>query len=345
MAYYRIVVRDQNLQEIGEFPIFRNLKFGKRLNNYGACEFQIPAKSVTETQLISLRKYSVWVYYILDGQQILKWAGEQAVDHAEFEANDNDWITLYSFTWMEQLKDRYTAQSVRYDQIDAGEIGWQLINGAFGITKGDIEPTQPRDRQYYTDQVLEKLIQLTNVQNGFDCEVTDFKVFNASAHIGVDRSEEIVLEYGRSFTRCKIDRNFSTPVNRGIVLGESIINPDSAETTLSRVDVDNAELQAEFQLRESVYSDVDISEENTLQEKAEALIEKFGLPIIQIDAELAKKISTIHTRFALGDLVRIVISHGNYQIDSKFRVYEWEITYNTDNTEDLRLVLGNFRNT
>ncbi|HPM40681.1 MAG TPA: hypothetical protein PK371_07295, partial [Bacteroidales bacterium] len=46
------------------------------------------------------------------------------------------------------------------------------------------------------------------------------------------------------------------------------------------------------------------------------------------------------TQFSLGDLIRLIIKKGCYNIDSDYRIFEWTINHEDDNTEKLSLILG-----
>jgi hypothetical protein len=158
MINYYIQVRDSDGNLVGEFDKFKNLVFGKRLNNYGSCSFDIPVDDPKASDLISLRKNTIWIYreivtdfaYLLtedgnfllleDGGKIildqsgpvrtLVWAGEQASISGELNEDGNNWATLYCYDWFEQLRARYTVFEEIYDQVDAGEIAWDLIDAS-----------------------------------------------------------------------------------------------------------------------------------------------------------------------------------------------------------------------
>ena len=90
------------------------------------------------------------------------------------------------------FNNRYTDAVVEYASTDAGEIAWDLIdnsqnqtNGDLGITKGIIETTQNRDRTYYNQNIMEAIVNLSNVIGGFDFEFTHNKVFNVYAVKGL----------------------------------------------------------------------------------------------------------------------------------------------------------------
>ncbi len=197
MTTYTIKVKNLAEEVIGEFDVFRNLQFGKRINNYGTCSFDVPVSGNKTDNLIALRIYTVWIYR----NDVLIWAGEQATREGKLDDKGDNWVTLHCFDWIEQLNTRYTAEEVIFIATDAGEIAWSMIetsqaktNGDFGFTEGVIEPTMDRDRTYNNQNIMEAIINLANVINGFDFEINNSKVFNVYEHIGVDRTSTIILE-------------------------------------------------------------------------------------------------------------------------------------------------------
>jgi hypothetical protein len=345
---YRILVKDENDDFIGEFDKFRRLRFGKRLNNYGTAEFEIPVGDAKTDSLIALRKYTVWIYYQKDADTTLVWAGEQAAREGNLDDKGNNWCTIHCFTWLEQLNSRYTDSERIFTAMDAGEIAWTLIdetqtqtNGDFGITKGSIEATIDRDRSYYNQNVMEAIINLANVLSGFDFEITDLKVFNVYQVMGSDKSNDIVLEYGHNIKSVKILEDFTKPINRALVLGEST-GDEYTDPELVREEVDDATLQSNYKLREGLLTEMDVSELDTMTEKGEALIRKYGDILTKVDIDLASVQNPNITEFNLGDSITLVINSGIYAINEQFRVFEWEVNYNSNDVERLSLVLGNF---
>lgn len=342
---YRIIVRDQNDVVIGEFEKFKSLEFGKRLNNYGTASFKIPANDPKTASLVSLRRYTVWIYYQKDADTTLVWSGEQAAREGELDNEGNNWCTIHCYDWLEQLNSRYTDAERIFTNVDAGEIAWTLIdetqsqtNGDFGITEGSIEATMDRDRSYYNDNVMEKIIQLANVLSGFDFEITNDRVFNVYSVMGDDKTDEIIFEYGRNMESAKVFEDFTSPVNRGIVIGQST---DDLEN-LIRVERNDTGLQAINKVREGLLSEMDVSETDTMEEKGDALIRKYGTTLIKIDINLASVLTPNITQFGLGDSITLIIQNGVYDINEQFRVFEWQVTFDDNNVEHLTLVLGNF---
>lgn len=326
---------------LGEIANFRNLKFGKRLNNYGTCSFDIQVDDLIANALISLCQYSVWIYRVTSTGNVLVWSGEQRRRTGKVVENHDDWCTIYCYDWLYALKDRYTAQSATYSNVDAGLIAWQMINtsqlktnGNLSITKGTIATTQDRDRTYQNQNIMEAIINLSDVIGGFDFEITDDRVFNVYTVKGTDLTESLILEYGRNLQNATIDEDFTNPCNNAIVLGEV-----TDATDLSRVDRPDSTTQVKYKLREMVLSSDNVVDQNTLSEKGDAMLYKYQEPLIKVTFEVIRGTINV-TQFSLGDLVRLIIKKGIYNIDSDYRIFEWSVNYEDDNTEKLSLVLG-----
>lgn len=338
-ANYKIVSKDSDGTALGEFERFADLQFGKRLNNYGQCSFKVPVTDSKIASLISLRRYTVEVYRGSD----LVWTGEQATRVGDLTDKGDNWVTIYCYDWFEQLGSRYTDAEVVFTGIDAGEIAWALIdttqvqaNGDFGITAGTIEATQDRDRIYNDKNIAEAIIELSNVIGGFDFEINHSKVFNISNRLGVDRSGTVILEYGINVKSVSITEDFSKVINRALVLGNNGVPADALRVT--REDLDS---QGLYKLREAISNEMTVSETKTLEDKGDAILRKYTLPLVKLTLSLVRKTPTI-LDFALGDTIRLIIKSGIYDIDRQFRVFEWSNTVNADNTESLSLTLGEF---
>lgn len=342
---YRIIVKNGSGVAIGEFDNFRALKFGKRLNNYGECTFEVPANDPKISSLISLRLYTVWIYLQENASTTLVWAGEQASRIGTLTNDQNNWCQVICYDWLEQLSSRYTVFEQIYENTDQGEIAWDLIDqtqqdgdyGDLGITEGTIETTTNRDKTFQNQNIMSAIISLSDVVSGFDFEITHDKVFNVYSILGEDKVDEIVLEYGTNVDSCKVIEDFSHPANRAIILGEVI-----GEDSLQRVERDDLVSQAAYKLREYVQAESEPAEPGTFDDRGDAVNRKYGVPLIKLDMKLVKGSSPSIDQFGVGDVIGIKIVGGIYNIDEDFRVFEWELEFGTDNAETLTLVLGKF---
>lgn len=346
MVNYRIVVQNATGTKLGEFDTFKNLKINKRLNNYGTCSFDIPVNDPKADSLVALRLYTVWIYREDDDGSLLIWAGEMASRSGSLTSDTNNWVTINCFDWLEILNSRFTVYEKIYDNEDAGAIAQDLIEttnadgsyGDTGITIGTIEATVNRDREYHNQNIMQAIIDLSSIELGFDFEITNNRVLNIKSLIGEDKTDSVVFEYGHNIASGTILEDFSKITNRSIVLGEAI-----GETDLQRVEVDDTVSQPLYKLREQQVSMMEQSELSTFTEKGQAVNAKYGAPLFTIDITIKKSSSPSIADFSIGDSVRVKIKNGIYDIDEDFRVFEWSVTYGTDNSEQLSVVLGNFR--
>ena len=341
MITYRIQVRTSAGVIIGEFDTFKELTFGKRLNNYGAANFKVPVDNLKASSLIALRRYCIYIYQVTDLATTLVWAGEQALREGRLDDRGSNWVTVYAYTWLERLNNRFTVAERVFAATDQGRIAMTMIDetqadtdGDIGIVEGTIEETLDRDIVFNNQNVLDGIIKLSDTLNGFDFELTDSKIFNVYVLKGVDRTAQILLEYGVNIISCHITEDFTNPASRAIVTGE-----EYGGTDLSRVEQEGSEALELYGLREYMYSETDVVSDTSLSDRGLAILRKYGVPVIKIECQI-KKSSISVTDFDLGDLIRIKIKNGIYDIDQDYRIYEWTVTYNDDNTETLNLVLS-----
>lgn len=343
MVKFKIKIQDPDGDFIGEFETFKRLKFGKRLSNYGQAEFSIPVNIAKTASLIALRRYSVWIYREDENGEVLLWSGEQALRKSTLDSGKNNWATIQSFDWLEQLAGREVDGEVSFTGQERAQIGWSLINttqgqtnGNFGATEGEIETTPTLDIDYNDDNILDALRDLSSGVDGFDFELNNFKVYNAKPMFGIDRTNSVIFEYGHNVKSMTITEDFVNPVNRAKVKGEDI-----AGTTL-RVIRNDTVLQGLYKIREKSYSELDRSEQSALESKGDAAIRKNGQALFKIDIDILPSVTPNITQFSLGDLITLKVKEGIYDIQEAYRLYEWQVEYTDNNTEKLSLVLGNF---
>lgn len=257
-----------------------------------------------------------------------------------YTCNPNNVFVAVDVTLCPEITVYYVIGNV-VDISDAGAIAWDLIktsqlktNGNLGITEGNIATTQDRTRTYNNQNIMEAIVNLSEVINGFDFEITNDKVFNVYTIKGDDLTDSLILEYGRNLQSVSIDEDFTTPCNNAIVLGEVIDG-----TELTRVDRPDTTTQAKYKLREMVLSADNVIDADTLNEKGDAMLYKYKEPLIKITFEVIRGMIDV-TQFSLGDLIRLIIKKGCYNIDSTYRIFEWTVDHENDNTEKLSLILG-----
>lgn len=498
----KVVVKDGDGESLGEFDVYNNLKFGKRLNDYGEASLSIPLNNSKLSTLLSLRENSIYIYdkfYFESGPPYLDlvWSGEQAKTDAKLESNADNWLTLYCYTWFERFTQRVTSFERVYTDTDAGQIAWSLIdesqrgvkntgyhlpnvshsggsfqipnnaftenetfsytsilnlagikqywrdynlniptgstidgieitvkgkaeeedtavqvgvksdsagaeNGEtvtlttsnafytiggptelfgltwaaedfddanpltyvktlanydliyidvikikvyytvndsmydFGITQGSIEETTTRDRTYNNDVIANKIMDLANVNSGFDFEITDEKVFNVYSTQGQDFSESVVLEYGRNVKSVRVIEDFINPVNKAIVIGSAY-----GEDDIQRVEVDDETSQTTYKVREKIYTEMDEVDTLNFTDRGQAMLDKFGQRLLSVDVDLVQS-SIPLSQFQVGNEVTLIIRNNYFNINATYRIFEITVEMLDNNAKRLTVLLGNY---
>lgn len=338
---YRIFILDSSGTKIGELDKYRKVTFGKRLNNYGQAEFDI---SVTDdkSDFIDLRKNTIEIYRQLSTDSDLVWAGEQAVRRSNLNARGNNWSEITCYTWFEQLFQRYTDEYERYETEDAADVIEALIattqgltGGDIGITSGTIDTTYTTDIIYQNDNIGDAILGLSD--GGLDFEITDAKVLNVKSIIGSDKTDDVIIEYGHNVTNMTITEDFSNPVNQAIVLGEVI-----GEDNLQRVERTDATARTAYGLRQTRMNQLEPAILSIFQDKGDGALRKYKAPLIKVDFDIVKNYTPSIDQFTIGDGIRLIVNNGVYSIDEEYRVFEWQVTFDSKNNEKLTLILGKF---
>lgn len=319
---HQIIVKDKAGTVLGEISDWFNLKFSDQVNNYGQATFDIPIDSDDAVRLISLRRYEVEI--VQNGVSV--WSGEQANADVTVAANDANLITITCYTYPEMLNGRYTDDYIRFDQIDQAEILKQLVqisqakeDGDFGFTFATIVPTKLRDREYRKDNIMECFFNMGNVIDGIDTWIDAKKVihFGASRR-GTDKSNQFGFEWGVNVQEMKISDNFSSPANTGYALGSS---DGVNQLTGTYVDIQSRHT---YKLREQTVSAIDVIESDTLEGKAQDLVNsnKNQRRTVRV-TQLPNTIPSLEQLF-IGDSINVRYKKGRYDINSAFRILGYE---------------------
>lgn len=141
-------------------------------------------QGTTARQLFETGWLNIYIFY---GQNLV-FAGFLA-DVGYQLSGDKGTINLGVKSWLGYFENRY--YSGVFTQVDAGEIAWQCIDNVndISITKGVVNATKDRDREYKYDAVAKSVNYLSadNLEDGFDFEITDAKVFNVYSSIGANK--------------------------------------------------------------------------------------------------------------------------------------------------------------
>jgi len=343
MSEYKYILWDYRTGQKEIFPEVMNRQYSYQLNRAGKASFTLP---ITVERLQRFDIYLGVTRLLIYRENALIWAG--VVWEMQENVSDEGDVTIQCTEIFHILSEkRYTSNS--YTTTDAGTIAWGLINttqgltgGNLGLTQGIIETTQNRDRQYFDESIGEKIIQLTEVINGFDflitpsIKVNTLGVFNVYAKRG-STITDFRLEYGeglknniQSWSR---KRTVSDMFNSIIVEGEGV-----GETILTSTATDNA-LITSVGLLEGRKQEKSISQQTTLNQKADEYIRvhKTEQPIYDITLNNAYN---DFGKYDVGDIVPIRIKYGYVDINTTMRIYGIDVRVSDAGEESIKLTIS-----
>lgn len=275
-------------------------------------------------------------------------AGEVSYLQASID-DDRQSISVNVPGWLEKLAARTTGLSGDSDWIftstDAGQIAWGLIdatqslaNGDMGITQGTIQASITRDRtDYDLTNVLDAVIALTEVENGFDMEITPDKKFNVYyPKIGQQRPD-IVLSWPGNIKRISYAADGSLMANKIHAIGSGNGADRSYETA------QDTGLQAVYGLREKKITLSDVSTDTVLTEHANEELNADKVPIIIPSVELRPGTAPFYGDYGIGDEVTIAVDdYANVFdiVNGQYRIETITLQVDVDGRESVSLGLS-----
>ena len=203
------------------------------------------------------------------------------------DEDDSATISVVATGYLNLLKDRYPDPGLKYTQIEAVEIFYDLIRKAQAVPNGDhglIIPTSgyyvtgvKRDRQYeyYSSSTKLNMQRLTNLETGnFDFRILHDKTVMTYPSVGSPRSDfRLVFDrknFRSSIKRARLNRSANGLYNQVIGLGSGF----GADTGLNASFRNDADSQIEFGLRQLPVQFNEVSNQATLNENAQARLQR-----------------------------------------------------------------------
>ncbi len=324
MSVYKIVIKDNSGNSIGEFDRFSDLTFSRVLNREGACSFSIPLEDIkTANAFIQLGLYRVYIYRGID----LVWGGYME-SYDGILRTDATTMRILCKGFFNLLKSRYTDKLVTYTGIDAGAIAADLIadsaaktNGTLPITAGTIQASVNHDRTYEFKQIHEAIVQLSEVNYGFDFEVTPAGVFNVYYPFkGADKSLSHIFKLGRNVERIRYVNTVENMCNEAIVIGSYVGD------AMVYADRSNTALQTSYKLWQKVIPYKDIEGQDNLDAKGDDELLRYGLPRREYEVAQSYGSDPEWPLIEVGDYVTLDATSGYIQINDVVRVKEINVT-------------------
>lgn len=273
----------------------------------------------------------------------LAFAGEWTPMSGGHDKDGNSFVNLVFKDAFSELDYRITEASETFTATDAGTIAEQLIidtNDNYdptAINVGTIEASKARDRTYSNKIISEAIIELTEVQGGFDWYPTYLDpqdsvgrtmLFNVAASYGTDQPNAR-FEFGAGTLDNCTGYSFTTtlPLNHVRVLGAGALVAEAEHPSTSVYNRYMAVIPA-----------TDVSEQATLDDKALDALRPYPVMVTQFTGDPAK-CPQPWDDFWIGDTIRFNVDDGAVQQQLEARVQTIEIGLDEDDNMD-DLVIG-----
>lgn len=235
------------------------------------------------------------------------------------------------------LRYMYVLADTTYAGTDQHTIGkalidqWQAENyGHFGLDTSSIGASgTTRDRSYEQgDDVFTRLVQLMEVNNGFDAWIDPDTYEVNFGTKGSDKSATVVLDR-RGIT----DAGLAFSLAAGDIASEGLaLNTDDPPTTAT---VANSSLESSFGKTGIVASFYDVVQQSTLTDHATALQAARSKPLVVPSPKLFPVAGADVTDFESGDTVQFVPEVGVPNLTYTRRIQRRQITVTEDGNEDI----------
>lgn len=308
---YRIDITNSLFEKLDEIEGYKSLEFNKRLNNVGSCVFGMDLRHKKAT-LTNLRR---WVNHIgIKKNDKVVFFGPMAKFNTSIGSGVNSNLTVEAREHMYHLNNRLTDNLLTYTGEDAGDIAWALINhvqsrnnGELMIREGSIAATVDRDRGYEYAKVMDEIISLSEIRQGFDFDfeyqqdsdgLVEQVNFNVYQNKGIFRQNLPKLQLGTNVHQVRaltVGDMVNTITYLGAGTGSGV--PVSAD--------EDQNVQVAFTRRENVLKEPDVSVQSTLDQKSQQYLDYNKVERYNVQVELESIPELSYGTFEVGDSLEV----------------------------------------
>lgn len=333
MIEHTIEIYNKNDELLAILDNAQGRQYQQNLNRSGTFTFSINALDplATETNLLVGQNY---IHYKRNG--VLRWAG-QIINWEASLGETDETVNVTCADWFYLLKDKIITTEEIYTADNEGEILQQLItylqvqtDGDMGITFGANTSVETRDRTYFDKNVQEAFIQMSEIINGLDFEITPLKVLNIYEKKFTDRSTTHVFQYGQNIQSATA-RKDATQIKNDL--------KGYGADTLIRTRDDGGS-QSTYGRRQSIESFTDIVLSSTLDRHLDEILRTNGVPIQTYGISVFPDAEPEFGTYEIGDYVWVNIQRGIVNINQKSRIYGWNVTIDNEGVENIELIIS-----
>lgn len=311
----------------------RNIRYEQKLNDSSSFSFSLDFRDPKATEA-NLQGGQNYIKYFRGTQ--LQFSGEMVRWDVSLDET-SETINVVCADWVWILKDRHTVASDVHTAQNEGEILQDLItdtqalsDGDLGITFGVNLATSIRDRTYEDKNLRDAFIQMSNIINGVDFEITPDRVLNIYDKKGVDRSSSHVFEFGVNLESLGHSRDWTGLANdlRGYGNDALVVERDDASS------------QSTYGRRMQTPSFPDVSVQTTLEGHLDDILRTGSVPNTEYSCALLPGSEPLFGTYELGDTVTIKVNEGFILINQAVRIYGWSVSVDDDWKESISLLIS-----
>ncbi len=330
---YSLKIKDKDDNYIEEITSWRNFSFWWELNRSGGAtiSFNLEDVKFNQNNLFPAISY----IDIFRGERKL-WSGilsGVSGDIGDILGNLN--LSFSGYLILLEKMEVNPAGKI-FTDIEQGTILWTLIedfqklpNGNYGITQGNVITGINRDRTYTPfKNIHEAFIQMTEVEDGCDLEITENKILNVYARKG-KRLDAIVFEYGKNVSGLTFNFSMKDLINQASVIGGG-----EREELLYSV-AHNIQSQMIYKLMQKSFVHSDVILKDTLTEHGKKYVEEYKDPTNIYGLDVRDKVDTALKSYGVGDEVRLRIKKGYLDIDTYRRIKKLTISVDSNEKESM----------
>lgn len=310
-----------------ELP-YSSLSFSEELNKDRTCNFTIIRQTgeaiatITGVTLEFILSGGYREVEIYDQDDVLVYSGFVDETTGNAGSGEEGNVTVTSRGFFSLLEKRYTGANDFFENVDAGQIAWSLIEttqakpfGDFGITEGVIEANKNRQRTFQYNTIKEAIQGMTsdNVKDGFEFDIDVNKVFNVFYPEKGETRENIIFDSSLNIDNWTVRKTgILGMANHVIVFGQGqgdgmIVVEEDAEDIYKEP----------FFLLEAGLSDKDNGDIDLLTDKGKKYLASYKYPQKFVSFSTFYN-SPPFTNYQVGDWVRVRIAEEG--IDDMLRI-------------------------
>jgi len=333
---YSLLIKNAAGSNINEITNHKGFNFNYELNRPGECSFTANIDFADKFTMANLFPYISYLDIYRFNTKV--WSGvlskipsgSVGKETGSIDFTFSGYLHLLEKMFMGALGETYTA-------TEQGTILWTMLNnfqslpnGNYGITLGNVSTGISRDRTYSAfKNIYDAFIEMTEVINGPDIDITIEKVLNVYAHKGHRLNH--VFEYGKNISDFSFSVDGDSIVNNSIFLGSG----EGSDMLYSVAH--NMQSQEKYGLMQNVTQKSDVIILDTLTGYAQGEVNEFGEPTQIFGLNAMVQDDPPMGSYTVGDEIRCICKKGWVNFDKFLRIKKISVDVNEEELETVKV--------